>query len=97
MKISITIDIDPTEVFTLLEQIRNNTSVQPEPEPEQEPEMATVEDNAVNRSNAFWKARIGEIVRVIDKGPECWTVQTQTDPIPLHNIEAARFRIVLHR
>jgi hypothetical protein len=97
MKISVTIDILPSEVFALLEQIQHTKDMQPDPEPEPEPEMAMVADNAINRDNAFWKARIGEIVRVIEKGPECWTVQTQTDPIPLHNIEATRFRTVLHR
>jgi hypothetical protein len=95
MKISITIDIDPAEVFTLLEQIRNNTSV-PEPEPPKPQVRVRVADDAKNRANDFWKARIGEegvIIRTGSLAEEC-DVQFPNDPTPIYNVATDRFTLL---
>jgi hypothetical protein len=90
MKLTITLDILPSEVMALLNSLRQtNTPETPKAPPAK---FVRVIDNASNRDNGFWQARIGLIGKVAAERPDgLWDVQFDLDPFPVEGVDPSRF------
>lgn len=96
MKIVISIDILPSEVFAILEQLKSQDKTsQPEAEEDKNGHLVRVEDNEMNQKNEFWKDRIGRIGRVVEERAGMWDVQFSDDPFPCKDIDPQRFTTIV--
>jgi hypothetical protein len=100
MKISITIDILPSEVNALITALQPMPPAAPSaPLPadiveDLAPEafkFVRVADIEMNRINDFWKARIGQIGRITEGRGDKWDVHFTLDPFPCKDIDPQRF------
>lgn len=95
MKLTITIDLLPSEVETFVNALtQKQTPPVPAPEPEQPPpRIVRVSDSAINASSAFWINRIGALARLIHEGPDgFWDVRFDCDSLPMQGVDPARFK-----
>lgn len=91
MKIIISIDILPSEVFTILEKLKGQEKT-PQPAPPEEPvRLVRVVDSPMNQENEFWNPRIGSIGRVVEEHGGLWNVQFIDDPFPCKDLDPQRF------
>ena len=93
MKINISIEILPSEVSTILEQLKSQGKTSPPEGGEESPyvKIVRVADNEMNRSNEFWKGRIGQLGSVCGERGGMWDVQFNSDPFPCKDIDPQRF------
>jgi hypothetical protein len=99
MKISITIDILPSEVLALIKALRDEPAVPSAPLPADIVEDLTAQDikavrvhgGEINRTNPFWEKRIGQIGRVVDERGGMWDVHFADDPFPCKDVDPQRF------
>ena len=90
MKLTITLDILPSEVMALLNSLRQtNTPETPQAPPAK---FVRVSDNDMNRSSAYWVDRIGQIGKVVAERPEgLWDVHFEDAILPLEGVDPSRF------
>lgn len=95
MKISITIDILPSEVLAFIKALRDEPAVPSAPLPEDIVEdlvqVVRVADIEGNQNNDFWKARIGQIGRIVAERGGVWDVHFGDDPFPCKDVSPQRF------
>lgn len=98
MKISITIDILPSEVLALLKSTKvprtatKATSETVEAEDTPSPvRFVKVADSEENRISPFWAPRIGDIGRIVGERGGMFDVQFAPDPIPCKDVSPQRF------
>lgn len=86
MKITITIDVLPSEIMAFMDHTKKPELEKPVPSL-----RARVADCEKNQNSAYWKARIGDEASIIPMGMDQVQAQFEGDAVPLYNVDLDRF------
>lgn len=90
MKLTITLDILPSEVIALLHGLHQTNT----PETTTAPSVRFVRilDNAKNRESAFWTRYVDRIGRIIKEAPDgLYDLMFDGDAVPIEGVDSSRF------